>query len=276
MNGRGAVEIVVAGIGLEQGLITTEVFTVLVLMAILTTAMVPVLLKVGVEWLRGRGELVDAGGTRRAVTIIGAGAVARAYAHALGDHRDVWLLDSNAGRCARARDEGLQAVVGDALDAEAMRRARADEAGLLLALTPNAEVNMLAAELAREEFAVRDLRVAQGPGQHRGAEVLMERIGADPLTDRPVDFERWGAWMETGQATPTTLEVIDEEGARDLERVLREGQDRLPLVVLRGDDAIAFPLIDRVRDGDRVMIVLRHEPGAAPEPASSSVWSASA
>ena len=70
MNGRGAVEIIVAGIGLERGLITTEVFTVLVLMAVLTTATVPVLLKAGVEWLReprragGRGRLAPDGDDR--------------------------------------------------------------------------------------------------------------------------------------------------------------------------------------------------------------------
>ena len=45
MNGRGAVEIIVAGIGVEQGLISIEVFTVLVVMAVVTTASVPVLLK---------------------------------------------------------------------------------------------------------------------------------------------------------------------------------------------------------------------------------------
>ena len=166
MNGRGAVEIIVAGIALEQGLISTEVFTVLVLMAIITTAMVPVLLKIGVEWLRARGELVNANGSRRSVTIIGAGAVARAWGLALSEHREVWLLDTNPRRCELAREVGLQAVVGDAFDREALRRAHVDEAAMVLALTPNAEVNILAAELARDEFGVAEVCVAEGPGGH--------------------------------------------------------------------------------------------------------------
>lgn len=269
MNGRGAVEIIVAGIGLERGLITTEVFTVLVLMAILTTAMVPVLLKVGVEWLRARGELVDAQGSRRTVTIIGAGAVARAYATALADHREVWLLDSNPNRCALARREGLSAVVGDALDADALRRARADEAVLLLALTPNVEVNVLAAELARDEFAVRELCVAQGVDASGGAGVLLQRIGAASLSEAVFDVERWDGWLQDAEASVTTLVVTDPDRAAELEQRLRAGRGHvLPLAVRRGDDAIPFPLIDRLRLGDRVTVIAHH--GAEPVSAATS------
>ena len=262
MNGRGAVEIIVAGIGLERGLITTEVFTVLVLMAVLTTATVPILLKVGVEWLRGRGELVDAEGTRRTVTIVGAGAVARAWASALHEHREVWLLDANPDRCARARHEGLDAVVGDALDADALRRARADEAVLLLALTPNAEVNVLAAELAREEFGVRELRVAEGGRPSPGSAVLLERIGAQPLSAHPVDIERWEGWLQASLASVTTVVVSDEEQADELGERLRTRVDTmLPLAVRRGDDAIPVPLVDRLRVGDRVTVIARASDG---------------
>lgn len=258
MNGRGAVEIIVAGIGLERGLITTEVFTVLVLMAVLTTATVPVLLKLGVEWLRSRGELVDADGSRRGVTIIGAGALARAYGRALSQHREVRLLDSNPDRCARARHEGLDAVVGDALDAEALRRAHTDEAVLLLALTPNAEVNVLAAELAGEEFAVRDRYVAQGPQPAQGTAVLLERIGARPIGDPPLDVEAWDARLQSAAASVTTVVVTDEDQAASLTERLGGGTDAvLPLAVLRGDDAIPYPLVDRLRLGDHVVVVAR-------------------
>ena len=275
MNGRGAVEIIVAGIGLERGLISTEVFTVLVLMAVLTTAAVPVMLKGGVEWLRGRGELADAEGTRRTVTIVGAGAVARAWATSLAEHREVWLLDSNPDRCARARHEGLSAVVGDALDAEALRRARADEAVLLLALTPNAEVNVLAAELAHEEFGVRELRVAQGGAPSPSSAVLLERVGARPLADHPVDVERWEGWLQSSLASMTTVVVSGGDQALVLEERLRtRGERALPLAVRRGDDAIPWPLVDRLRVGDRVTVLARTDDGpdgAMPAASESTV-----
>ncbi len=45
MNGRGIMELVIASIGLSYGLINVEIFSTLVLMAIITTMLTPVLLK---------------------------------------------------------------------------------------------------------------------------------------------------------------------------------------------------------------------------------------
>ncbi len=45
MNGRGAVELVVASIGLQFGLITDEIFSILVLIAFVTTSMPPITMK---------------------------------------------------------------------------------------------------------------------------------------------------------------------------------------------------------------------------------------
>ncbi len=58
MNGRGAVEIVIASIGLSAGVIDRGVFSILVFIAVFTTALVPPTMKWGVEWLDKVGELV--------------------------------------------------------------------------------------------------------------------------------------------------------------------------------------------------------------------------
>lgn len=58
MNGRGAVEIVIASIGLSAGVIDTQIFSILVFIAVFTTALVPPTMKWGVQWLDRAGELV--------------------------------------------------------------------------------------------------------------------------------------------------------------------------------------------------------------------------
>lgn len=58
MNGRGAVEIVIASIGLSAGVIDTQLFSILVFIAVFTTALVPPTMKWGVQWLDRAGELV--------------------------------------------------------------------------------------------------------------------------------------------------------------------------------------------------------------------------
>jgi Kef-type K+ transport system membrane component KefB len=200
MNGRGAVEIIVAGIGLERGLISAEIFTILVFMAIATTAMVPVLLKLGVEWLERHDELAKVDEQRTAVVLIGAGPLARAVARELQGERPVWLVDANAEHVAEARREGLSAIRGDAMDPAVLRRAHITEARGLLALTPNAEVNVLVAGLAREDFLVPDVRVAGKAAPTRTFDDLLHRVGARPLLDGTVDIGMWDQWVSTERA----------------------------------------------------------------------------
>ena len=56
MNGRGAVELVVASIGLKLGLINDEIFSILVLIAFVTTAMPPVTMKLYLEKIKYKLE----------------------------------------------------------------------------------------------------------------------------------------------------------------------------------------------------------------------------
>jgi Kef-type K+ transport system membrane component KefB len=57
MNARGSVDIIVAGMGLQLGLITREIFTALLCSIFLGMLTMPVLLKLGRDWLARRGEL---------------------------------------------------------------------------------------------------------------------------------------------------------------------------------------------------------------------------
>lgn len=256
MNGRGAVEIIVAGIGLELGLISTEIFTILVFMAIMTTATVPILLKVGVEWLRRRGELAHTEAQRRDVVIMGAGPVARALAEHLGDGRGVRLIDRNPHRCAKARRAGLTTIRGDAMDEETLERAGAARAQLFLALTSNSEMNVLAAQEAHEEFLVPHIHVAlhqepTGPLQRK-----LERIGAEPILNGAVDMDMWDQWLSSGRAHAVTVRIGDSSEENEaLGSRLRTGRSGFPLIVMRDAERIPFPLVEELREGDRVTVL---------------------
>lgn len=264
MNGRGAVEIIVAGIGLELGLISQEIFTILVFMAIATTATVPVLLKFGVEWLRRHGELARSEDKRVGILIVGAGPVARRMASELCVARPVWLIDDNPDRCAEARREGLIAVRGNALDADILRRAHVGQARALLALTPNSEVNLLSAQLASEEFLVPETRVTLQREPTGALADVLDRIGAQRLFDEPIDIGLWDQWLRSGRARPT--EVTIEEGTDRglLRRRLASGRAGFPLVVSREEQRIPFPLVPELAVGDRVSLLSTAEPSDAP------------
>ncbi|QLG60467.1 cation:proton antiporter [Halorarum salinum] len=63
MNGRGTVEIIIASVALSSGIIGQQLFSMLVFVAIFTTAMVPVTMTWGVGLLERAGELFDADGS---------------------------------------------------------------------------------------------------------------------------------------------------------------------------------------------------------------------
>lgn len=58
MNGRGTVEIIIASVALSAGVIDTQLFSILVFIAIFTTALVPVTVTWGVRLLEDADELV--------------------------------------------------------------------------------------------------------------------------------------------------------------------------------------------------------------------------
>ncbi|MEQ9030033.1 MAG: cation:proton antiporter, partial [Aggregatilineales bacterium] len=137
MNGRGAVEIIIAEIALTAGIITQEIFSVLVFMAIFTTATVPIFLKVGADWLQRRGELTRSADQRKGVVIVGTGPSARAIARVLHPVYPVWLIDKNLDRVQQAKEEGLNAFYGDALSLENLQEISLANARWFLALTHN-------------------------------------------------------------------------------------------------------------------------------------------
>ncbi len=256
MNGRGAVEIIVAGIALERGLITQEIFSILVFMAIFTTAMVPVMLKWGVDWLRGRGELVRAHDERRGTLIVGAGPLGRLIGRMLAPSRPVWMLDSNPERCAQAERDGLEAFCGNALQEQALSEAGAPQADSLIALTTNPEVNALAARLAREVFDVPEVYVIQVQQEVKERDAALRHLHASSLFGGSVARGEWERIVAMGAYRESEIDVEAAATGEDFAQMLRQGK-ALPVVVRRDDDALPFHAGIPLRPGDRVVVLRR-------------------
>ncbi|MEX1006022.1 MAG: cation:proton antiporter [Acidimicrobiia bacterium] len=259
MNGRGAVEIIVAELALEQGLIDQTVFSILVFMAIATTATVPVLLTRGVAWLRDRGELVKAG-DRRAVMIVGAHPLARKIARLLQPAVPVILLDTNDSHVEAARREGLTVHKGNALDDLVLEEAGIDQTMTFLAATANPEVNMLAVRSA-QELGVVDVIVTIPATAGDRFDSMLEEIGADSLII-PDEGISWDDAIRRGLVEERTLPFgeTDTETPDDGEA---PGTIIFPIVV--GDDSdrrLASRSVSP-RDGEPYTVLVRRT-GAQP------------
>jgi Kef-type K+ transport system membrane component KefB/Trk K+ transport system NAD-binding subunit len=257
MNGRGAVEIIIAGIALEMGIITQELFSILVFMAIFTTATVPFLLKWGTDWLRNRGDLVRSGDARRGAVILGAGPLSRSVAKALSVGRPVWLIDRNMKHCDLAKADGLHAVCGNALEEQVLSEAGAASATMLLAMTSNAEINALAAQMARSTFLVPEAYVAREEAMREGDQTSLTHLGASALFGTPAVLAEWDHHLTRNEVREERLAVDRPMGAAELVSVLNEQGVALPIVVYRNGDADPVHADSSLLPGDEVVYLVR-------------------
>ena len=192
MNGRGAVEIIIAEIALTAGIISQEIFSELVFMAIFTTATVPVFLKWSTDWLKKRGELQRSSDERIGTVILGAGPTARAVAKTLTSlTQPVWLIDQNMDHCQQAKAEGLHALYGDGISVDDLREVNMGQARRFLALLPNTELNILSAQIAGNVFGVPDMHVLLTRSENGSLLTLISEIGAQPIHSHDLNITKW-------------------------------------------------------------------------------------
>ncbi len=257
MNGRGAVEIIVAGIGLQMGLISEDIFSILVFMAIFTTAAVPLFLKWGTDWLRRRGELVRSTEDRSGIVIVGAGPLARSLAKVLSSSRPVRLIDSNSERCRLAQQDGLRVVRGNALEEQTLSEAGAGLAATFASLTANAKVNSLSAQLARNVFQIPEILVIQSSPDSDESSAAMDHLHASTLFGGPIKQEAWDYWIshdETGQLHVPARELGVLRPDAIFEKLTASGH-HLPLALKREDEYHPFHTQSDVKESDEIVIL---------------------
>lgn len=255
MNGRGAVEIIIAEIALKAGLIDNSLFSILVLMAFFTTLTVPVGLKFGIRWLESRDELVRTDDDRRGLIIVGATPLGRLLARQAIERTEepVCLVDSNAQRCLRARRENLPVIRGNALREDVLVLAGARDAASLIAMTPNASINQLVCQQAREHFGIP--AVAQGWPEYF-EEDIREDVARLPVLwpCENADVER-KLWEHRAERHPGEIECVGLVSVTG-SAVLPEDRTRLPLFLMRGDRAI-LPHTAKPKPDDKLVCLNR-------------------
>lgn len=208
MNGRGAVEIIVAEIAFREGLISVDVFSLLVFMAIFTTAADPILLTRAVRWLRRHQPLVR--DNRNGVVILGGGPVALRMATALQTAgSSVTIVDTNANRCEHAEDIGFTAVCGNGLDIATLEAAGVKSAQTFIAVTSNTEVNVLASQLAADRFDVPSVHAAMAQGQPPSLYEMLSVSGCHLLFGRAAELALWDAAAEEDRVEEVSFLVTE-------------------------------------------------------------------
>lgn len=165
---------------------------------------------------------------RRCTVLVGAGPLSGALAQLFRSQG--WnpvVVDSAPRKLALLRSQKVRTVLGDARDAATYEEAGVERDSLVLALTPNDELNLLVAQLVRADFSVEHPAVAlQQPSNEFGRR---RHAWIDLLSGESVDVMRWSRLVEDGAATFLTV-TLDDRLRQELRSLLREMPHELSLL----------------------------------------------
>jgi len=201
---------------------------------------------------------------RRLILVVGAHALSGALARVLVSRgRTVVVLDSSPTKLAPLRGSGVGTVRGDARDAASFEEAGIQRDSQVVALTTNDELNLLIAELVRDEFGLEHPVV----GLQRLSEEFgtVRRAWVDPLGGGAIDLSAWIRRFEDGRARVVTLGLDEETATGDVRASLEEaGVEAVQPICGWRDGSAVFRLEKGVFDGIDAVTLLVAEDGLPP------------
>ncbi|MDY7019943.1 MAG: cation:proton antiporter [Cyanobacteriota bacterium] len=170
----------------------------------------------------------------------------------------VVIIDTNQEACEQAKKEGLRVYQSSALDVSVLEEAGLESIGTFLAMTSNAEVNLVLAERAAEEFKPpRVLAVYRRDPQSKTTH--KDKVQPAFISDLPL--KKWNEFMENQSVKlgETVLKQPGLEFQRSHLQALIRSKVFLPLLVERQGNLQVLPASETWQHNDRIIYLL-HEP----------------
>jgi NhaP-type Na+/H+ or K+/H+ antiporter len=215
----------------------------LVFLTIILTVVVPGVTAQGMAQLLGvRSEEVNG------AVIVGSNPLGRLLARLFQEHGEpVVLIDTNREDCRAAQRENLRTIPGSALDPEVLAEAGMGSMGTFLALTKNAEVNLVLAQRVAEEFyPPRVLALLSDEQRLNHSQVRCALQSRLVLRD-------WNEALERGRVRLAETRVGESAPAL-------EGADVLPLLRQRHHFLEVVTTDMDYQAGDRLIYLAPHPP----------------
>jgi hypothetical protein len=163
--------------------------------------------------------------SRRRILLVGSHPLSATFGALLAKNGFfVTVIDGVADKLKSLRAAGLNAVRGDARDAATYDEGGVERDGLVVAMTPNDALNLLAAELVRDEFGVEHPAVIlRQPSSELGSK---RRAWLDLVGGTEFDLNRWNKALEAGKATIADWVPTSKEEKARLRSLLRQDADK--------------------------------------------------
>lgn len=187
--------------------------------------------------------------------IIGANRLGCSVARILEEHgRPTQLVDTNRTSIELAQQKGLKAVHGNALEELTLESIHAEEAATLLAVTSNSEVNVLACQLAKDDFGVERAFPLLGNPAKGANPGLLTQTGGRLAFGRFINPEDWEqSEQELTEITWTLPQTWREIPISDI----CCPDDLLPIIRMRGNSTEIVHADQDWRPADQVVLLSR-------------------
>ncbi len=164
--------------------------------------------------------------SRRRILLVGSHPLSAAFGATLAQNGfNVTVIDGVADKLKRLRSVGLNTVRGDARDAATYDEGGVERDGIVVAMTPNDALNLLAAELVRDEFGVEHPAVIlREPSSELGS---IRRAWLDLVGGKEIDLNRWNEELESGEAMVADWEPKSKGQRTQLRSLLRQEADHI-------------------------------------------------
>ena len=214
------------------------------------------------------------------VIILGAGQVGASVAEGLvSEENDITVVDSDAARLAQLQDKlDLRTVCGNAAHPSVLREAGADDADLVIAVTPNDQTNLVACKLAHSLFNI-PTRIARLRAQDfLDDETLLspknfavdraicpEKVISEDI-HRLIEFPEALQVLEFANGRVCLVAVRAYEGGLLVGKAIREMREHLPMgmdariaAIYRDEQAIPPGGETLIRAGDEIFVLAATE-----------------
>lgn len=214
------------------------------------------------------------------VIILGAGQVGASVAEGLvSEENDITVVDSDAARLAQLQDKlDLRTVCGNAAHPSVLREAGADDADLVIAVTPNDQTNLVACKLAHSLFNI-PTRIARLRAQDfLDDETLLspknfavdraicpEKVISEYI-QRLIEFPEALQVLEFANGRVCLVAVRAYEGGLLVGKAIREMREHLPMgmdariaAIYRDEQAIPPGGETLIRAGDEIFVLAATE-----------------
>jgi peroxiredoxin family protein len=210
-------------------------------------------------WVAGALGLRDMG--KQKALVVGANGLGCAITRLLNKYdRPALLIDTNLTSVERARQKGMDAAPGNALEEGVLEELHAEEYATFLAVTSNSEVNVLACQLAHDGFGIdRAFPALSNPA--KGANpALLKQTGGKLAFGRFITVANW----EKAEAEIHELSWLFPLGraaanARDISLLA----DLIPILRIRNGSAEIVHAEQSWQPGDTIIILSLLAPSEA-------------